>query len=101
MKKEKLLNSTFDNEKNKIQEIIDNFNTSPCYVSDATSSFEIQLIDVKKSFDLLSMELKKDLEQTKKNLSKFSITLFGRTRAGKSTLMEILTWAGNSIGLGA
>ena len=47
------------------------------------------------------MELKKDLEQTKKNLSKFSITLFGRTRAGKSTLMEILTWAGNSIGLGA
>ena len=102
VKQEKSLNSTLDNAKKKIQETIDDFNTSPCYVSDATNSLETQLIDVKKSFDLLSMELKKDLEQTKKNLSKFSITLFGRTMAGKSTLMEILTNGdGSSIGLGA
>lgn len=35
-------------------------------------------------------------------MSKFSITLFGRTMAGKSTLMEILTEGnGETIGKGA
>ena len=43
-----------------------------------------------------------DLENHRVNMSKFSITLFGRTMAGKSTLMEILTHGnGKSIGQGA
>ena len=42
------------------------------------------------------------LEERRKHLDSFSITLFGRTMAGKSTLMEILTHGeGRSIGTGA
>ena len=42
------------------------------------------------------------LEARRKELDEFSIALFGRTMAGKSTLMEILTdGAGTSIGRGA
>lgn len=42
-----------------------------------------------------------ELPGLRKNLSGFSITLFGRTMAGKSTLMEILTHGdGKSIGKG-
>ena len=42
------------------------------------------------------------LEARRKELDEFSITLFGRTLAGKSTLMEILTGGdGTSIGEGA
>jgi len=42
------------------------------------------------------------LEERRKNLDSFSITLFGRTMAGKSTLMEILTRGdGESIGTGS
>jgi len=42
------------------------------------------------------------LKERRKNLNNFTITLFGRTKAGKSTLMEILTQGdGQSIGKGA
>jgi len=42
------------------------------------------------------------LEERRQRLDSFSVTLFGRTMAGKSTLMEILTWGdGQSIGTGA
>lgn len=101
-KHERQLNKTLENAKTHIQETIDDFNNSPCYISNATNSLETQLIDVQKSFDKLSIELGNDLKKNKKNLSKFSITLFGRTMAGKSTLMEILTNGdGKSIGLGS
>lgn len=101
-KHERQLNKTLENAKTHIQETIDDFNNSPCYISNATNSLETQLIDVQKSFDKLSIELDNDLKKNKKNLSKFSITLFGRTMAGKSTLMEILTNGdGKSIGLGS
>ena len=101
-KHERQLNKTLENAKTHVQETIDDFNNSPCYISNATNSLETQLIDVQKSFDKLSIELDNDLKKNKKNLSKFSITLFGRTMAGKSTLMEILTNGdGKSIGLGS
>lgn len=46
----------------------------------------------------LSFAFKDDLETLHSNMSKFSITLFGRTMAGKSTLMEVLTEGdGNTI----
>lgn len=42
------------------------------------------------------------LEERREHLDSFSITLFGRTMAGKSTLMEILTRGdGESIGAGS
>ena len=97
-----ILNKTIDNAKIEIENTINDFNNSHCYISDANKSLATQLIDVKKSFNSLSIELSNDLEKNKKNLSNFSITLFGRTMAGKSTLMEILTnGEGKSIGLGS
>lgn len=46
--------------------------------------------------------LKKDLELLRERQKEFSIVVFGRTMAGKSTLMEILTHGnGTSIGKGA
>jgi len=98
----KNLNSTLFEAGEKIKHTIMDFNSSPCYVSGATELLSQQLIDVNQSFNLLSFAFKDDLESLRENQSKFSITLFGRTMAGKSTLMEILTQGdGKSIGTGA
>ena len=87
---------------NKIQSTIDEFNTSPMYDSEATAVLEHQLLDIRDSFNKLSESLNDDLIKLHRSLSKFSITLFGRTMAGKSTLMEILTEGdGRSIGTGS
>ena len=62
----------------------------------------LQGYKIKNSFERLSIELDYDIKKNKRNLSDFSITLFGRTMAGKSTLMEILTHGdGKTIGKGA
>lgn len=46
--------------------------------------------------------LSAEVENKRKNLATFNITLFGRTMTGKSTLMEILTHGnGQSIGKGS
>ena len=45
---------------------INDFNNSHCYISDANKSLATQLIDVKKSFNSLSIELSNDLEKNKK-----------------------------------
>lgn len=53
-------------------------------------------------FKKMDENLKKDLNILHKNQGEFSIVVFGRTMAGKSTLMEILTHGdGASIGKGA
>ena len=49
----------------------------------------------------MRLSFSEDLEDLKDDLEKFSITLFGRTMAGKSTLMEVLTEGdGSAIGMG-
>lgn len=86
----------------KVQQTVEEFNTSPLYDSEATALLEQQLLDIRISFSKLSTSFDEDLYVLKRNLSKFSITLFGRTMAGKSTLMEILTHGdGKAIGTGA
>lgn len=101
-KQAKKLNNTLSKAKTQIEHTINDFNNSECFIADTTSSLQSQLIDIQKSFDNLSVGFEKDLSDVKKNLAKFSITLFGRTMTGKSTLMEILTNGnGNSIGKGA
>ena len=53
-------------------------------------------------FKRMDLALKKDLDLLHRNQKEFSIVVFGRTMAGKSTLMEILTHGnGASIGKGA
>lgn len=86
-KTEKIL----DKAKAEIQNTLDKFNNSPCYFSDSTDDLQKQLVEFQKSFDKFGTEIKNDVKAKKKNLADFSITLFGRTMAGKSTLMEILT----------
>ena len=98
----KNLNTTLSNAKETINGTLIDFNRSPCYVSSATDLLSQQLIEIESAFNNLSFAFKEDLENLRQNLSSFSITLFGRTMAGKSTLMEILTEGdGTSIGTGA
>lgn len=61
-----------------------------------------QLTGVVNELEQLQRTTEQNLEERRQRLDLFSITLFGRTMAGKSTLMEILTRGdGRSIGLGA
>ena len=97
----KLLHNTIKDAEDKIENALIDFNTSTCYLSDATASLSQQLTETRSALDGLSFAFRDDLQTLKENLGKFSITLFGRTMAGKSTLMEILTHGdGTSIGHG-
>jgi GTPase Era involved in 16S rRNA processing len=63
---------------------------------------ESQLTEIRGAVNSLRLTFTEDLETLKGDLEKFSITLFGRTMAGKSTLMEVLTEGdGSAIGMGA
>ena len=99
---EKNLSRVLSSAEDRIRHAIIDFNTSPCYAPETADLLETQLVEINSSFNRLSFAFKEDLNNLKENLAKFSITLFGRTMAGKSTLMEILTEGdGASIGKGA
>ena len=99
---EKKLNSVLSMAENKVRNTLLEFNSSACYSPEATVLLENQLMDIERDFMNLSFAFKEDLENLRANLSKFSVTLFGRTMAGKSTLMEVLTeGGGGTIGKGA
>lgn len=86
----------------KVQRTIIDFNSSQYYAPETAGLLERQLIDIRNAFNNISFALKDDLQGLRDNLTEFSITLFGRTMAGKSTLMEILTNGnGDSIGKGS
>ncbi len=99
---EKNLSSALRVAEEKIQSAIIDFNSSSCYAPETAELLESQLLEISSAFNRLSFAFKEDLINLRENLSKFSVTLFGRTMAGKSTLMEILTEGdGSSIGKGA
>ena len=98
----KNLNKVLSVAKEKVRSALYDFSNSPCYSPEATSLLEGQLSDIEQAFLKLSFAFQEDLENMRNNMSRFSITLFGRTMAGKSTLMEILTEGnGETIGKGA
>jgi hypothetical protein len=73
-------------------------------LSDPATSEQLkwQLNKMKEELNSLNRNSAMELEQRYRRLHQFSISLFGRTMAGKSTLMEILTCGnGESIGKGA
>ena len=71
---------------------------NPEVVSDLRRQVKRIVLDMERRFARFRRELERDARQ----LGQFSVTLFGRTMAGKSTLMEILTRGdGGSIGNGA
>ena len=85
-----------------IQETAIEYKASPCEVIGLGETLEGQLADIQQSVDNLRLTFTEDLEILKEDLEKFSVTLFGRTMAGKSTLMEVLTEGdGSAIGMGA
>ena len=99
---EKNLSKVLSSAEEKIRRAIMEFHTSPCYAPETADLLETQLVEISSAFNRLSFAFTEDLNNLRENLSKFSITLFGRTMAGKSTLMEILTEGdGSSIGKGA
>ena len=58
-----------------------------------------QLSKIRSDYAILPAKLREDVDQLSK--STFTVTVFGRTTAGKSTLMEVLTHGdGSSIGHG-
>ena len=99
---EKNLNRALISAREKIINTIVDFNSSQCYSPETSELLNSQLMEIQEAFDHLSSSLKEDLQNLRKNLFKFSVTIFGRTMAGKSTLMEILTEGdGSSIGKGS
>lgn len=77
---EKNLNRALASAQEKVQSTIIDFNSSPCYAPEATELLEVQLVEIRDAFNRLSFAFKEDLQNLRENLSKFSITLFGRTR---------------------
>ncbi len=64
-------------------------------------SIRTQLQTVQTEFEQSYYDTQKSLSNKSKMSSKFNITLFGKTKAGKSTLMEILTHGdGSHMGKG-
>ena len=69
---------------------------------DIVVKLDSEIKDVVRILELEQNSYALELEARKEHLDHFSITLFGRTLAGKSTLMEILTRGdGKSIGTGS
>lgn len=100
--KEKVLSKVLNSASDKVKNTIENFNSSPLYMRETNALLEVQLNEINAAFNNLTFAIKEKLQNLRENMSQFSITLFGRTMAGKSTLMEILTNGnGDSIGKGA
>lgn len=85
---------------NEIQENITRYTESIFYDNATYKSLTGQLSSINSNFKQIPQRLNEDIEGISK--TSFSITLFGRTMAGKSTLMAILTQGnGEAIGRGA
>ena len=70
-------------------------------VDETTKAIRKEFDEIEKRFGLLPIRIREELKNLKSHKSDFSIVLFGRTMAGKSTLKEFLTnGAGDSIGKG-
>ena len=84
----------------KLRIEINNLNSSNFNDNTAMGNLSSQLSAIRSNFEILPQRLFDDISALSQ--VSFSITLFGRTMAGKSTLMEILTHGtGESIGKGA
>ena len=91
LKYQGILNKTLRKAREEVEETINEFSKTGYNISNSRDLLKEQLVKIKNSFERLEVELDYDIKKNKKKLSDFSITLFGRTMAGKSTLMEILT----------
>lgn len=85
-----------------ISESVKTFENGSLRMPGLADQLKSQLLALRTELVRLQRQSETDLEERRKLLDSFSITLFGRTMSGKSTLMEILTnGVGESIGQGA
>jgi len=77
-------------------------NKSRVHTPGVVEQLRDQLSNAMRELEQLRRTTESDLRDRRERLDRFSVTLFGRTMSGKSTLMEILTQGdGQSIGTGA
>lgn len=97
-----LLDKALTSAEDKISRTVIEFRQSPCETAGMTELLEGQLENIRGAMNDLKISFDENLALLAENMGSFSITLFGRTMAGKSTLMEVLTEGdGMSIGKGA
>ncbi|MCQ2474094.1 MAG: 50S ribosome-binding GTPase [Saccharofermentans sp.] len=100
--KEKSLDKALSVAEERVLNTLVDFRASPCESEKVSEMLSEQLSDIRSSLENLRIAFHEDLMNLRENTEKFSVTLFGRTMAGKSTLMEVLTEGdGASIGKGA
>lgn len=85
------LKRSIDDASGIIDECISNMKKHHINDESLVQSIKKQLQTVQTEFEESYFDTKENLEQKSRMSAKFNITLFGRTKAGKSTLMEILT----------
>ena len=85
-----------------LSQCLKDINRRQIRTSEVVVMLDRQLSETIQNFAEEQRDQEAGLEEKRQQLDKFSIALFGRTLAGKSTLMEILTGGdGRSIGTGA
>lgn len=100
--KEKSLDKALSVAEERVLNTLVDFRASPCESEKVSEMLSEQLSDIRSSLENLRIAFHEDLMNLRENTERFSVTLFGRTMAGKSTLMEVLTEGdGASIGKGA
>ena len=87
-----LLDGTLGRAEESIRDTVIEFRRSPCETVGMTEMLEEQLESIRGAVDDLRISFDEDLRLLADNMGSFSVTLFGRTMAGKSTLMEVLTF---------
>lgn len=95
-----MLESTVATASEELQAEIDRLEFSNIRDDAVHKSLTDQLSRIRSGYTILPAKLREEVDQLSKYT--FTVTVFGRTMAGKSTLMEVLTHGdGSSIGHGA
>lgn len=79
-----------------------NFSSTTAKVPEAYTAYKENLLSISSDLSDIYHEMNKGLHDYQDKLEHFTITVYGKTMAGKSTLMEVLTHGnGESIGKGS
>lgn len=79
-----------------------NFSSTTAKVPEAYTAYKENLLSISSDLSAIYHEMNKGLHDYQDKLEHFTITVYGKTMAGKSTLMEVLTHGnGESIGKGS
>lgn len=97
-----VLEKSMNNSAQNIADTLKDFTSETAFLSDLTKQLNEQMSSISEQMKNISTNVRADISMLKERLSFFTVVLFGRTMAGKSTLMEILKQGtGESIGKGA